>query len=296
MISPRIRKIDRIKGMLWGALIGDSFGALFEFTPRSKMPILDGDYVIDIYQHSDLVNNVFGYPVGTITDDGIQIMITIESLLQNNMHINIRDIRFKFRDWYYEGYWTPDGECFDIGGTTLEGLLFAGNPLFRIKATKKSEGNGSLMRLPAIAGLKTLHLEDIIKFIQITHRTESKDFYRVQVDYVNTLRNILSGKIPKRVGTKSLMTTKRYQPTGDAMSTARLALTVFRYGPESYLDGLCKVVSFGNDTDTNGCVYGALKGAAVGYSNIPKWMIDPMWNKDKISALIEEFAEKACTS
>lgn len=43
---------------------------------------------------------------------------------------------------------------------------------------------------------------------------------------------------------------------------------------ESYEQGLEDTILRGGDTDTNGCITGALLGARFGFSNIPQYWID----------------------
>ena len=40
-----------------------------------------------------------------------------------------------------------------------------------------------------------------------------------------------------------------------------------------YMHGLNEVISLGGDTDTNGCIYGAMAGAYVGFENLPKHLV-----------------------
>jgi len=279
--------LDRIKGSLWGALIGDSYGALYEFTPRDKMPLLN-QRVTELLYRTPLPLNAHGYPLGTITDDGIQIMITLETLVKGDLALDLSAIRRKFIRWVDRGYWTPDKVCFDVGTNTLQGLFGTKVP------NKRQEGNGALMRIPPIAAVMHLGDEQVHKFVRITHKSNMPEFYEVHNQFVWALRSLIL------TGDAAFMKhlhiyDRKYAPIPTAMDTYALASTVMAER-KGFIDGLNRVISFGHDTDTNACVYGALKGAEIGYKALPKWMITPMWRKSLIGKIIDNFAQKVVES
>lgn len=286
-------KVNKIKGMLWGALLGDSYGSLFEFVKRPDMPVLNRALTQELYATPGIVN-VFGCPLGTITDDGIQIMITIESLLEHDLVLDNADIKQKFVRWVEDGYWTPNGVCFDVGRATLHGLGLLRYRSSANPANIKMEGNGSLMRLPAIAALDHLKTSSLLSFIQITHKSKEPWFYQEQFKYLRLIRKILRDEPYDDIAAREVnhLDDPLYEPTGDVASTVNLAITVLEHGPDDFVDGLNKVVSYGNDTDTNACVYGALKGAAIGHDRLPQWMMKGMWRRKRIGIMIDEFAKR----
>ena len=94
-------------------------------------------------------------PAGTWSDDTSMTLCALESLSQRGItHEEApEDMMRRFCRWMREGYWTPYGEVFDMGGTTFTALQ-------RYESGEKAEncsgkgewdnGNGSLMRiLPA---------------------------------------------------------------------------------------------------------------------------------------------------
>jgi ADP-ribosylglycohydrolase len=91
-------------------------------------------------------------PPGTWSDDSSLLLCTVESLI--NHEFDLHDMGQRFVRWYREGYWTPWGEVFDIGGTTRRAInrLERGvEPEMAGDSDEGSNGNGSLMRILPIA-------------------------------------------------------------------------------------------------------------------------------------------------
>ena len=58
-------------------------------------------------------------PKGTWSDDSSLLLCTVESLLNG---FDLADMGRRFVRWNTEGYWTPWGSVFDIGGTTRQAI------------------------------------------------------------------------------------------------------------------------------------------------------------------------------
>ena len=57
-------------------------------------------------------------PAGTWSDDSSLILATCKSIQENSGQIVIEDIRQKFREWLFEGKFSPFGKVFDVGNAT----------------------------------------------------------------------------------------------------------------------------------------------------------------------------------
>ncbi len=91
-------------------------------------------------------------PLGTWADDTSLTLSLGESLVEAGY--DLEDAGRRFVRWYCEGYWTPHGEVFDIGGTTRQAILRLERgvePALVGPDDEMSNGNGALMRiLPAV--------------------------------------------------------------------------------------------------------------------------------------------------
>ena len=99
---------DAIIGGIIGVVIGDALGLPVQFmtkTEISKNPITDMTG-----------GGAFGLELGAWSDDSSLTLCLAESLYE--VGYNPADIARRFVQWYREGYMTPLGESFDIGGTT----------------------------------------------------------------------------------------------------------------------------------------------------------------------------------
>jgi len=106
-MDKKISLRDRLLGGLWGAVVGGALGVPVEFRSREE-------------RKRDPVTDMRGYgthhqPPGTWSDDSSLVLCTVDSLV--NHELDLHDMGQRFVRWYREGYWTPWGKVFDIGGT-----------------------------------------------------------------------------------------------------------------------------------------------------------------------------------
>lgn len=300
---------DKIKGGLYGMLIGDAAGVPYEFKNPARIPKaapLPNLDVPDGYgrTYSDV-------PTGTWSDDGAQALCLAASLVQHN-GLKRSDFGQKLLDWRSQGYMTPDGVVFDIGIQTqfaLDSMLW-NQPLI---ATVTSNGNGSLMRALPI-GLFYSEPKDIVemsyKQSALTHphgwsmgacalyclfarglltmgKYEAWDW---AVEHAKTQLPLID---PKQ-GDNSLdriLQGQHEEPTGSGFVINSLwsALTAFFRNP-SYEDVIRDAIQFGDDTDTTACIAGGLAGAYYGLDNIPESFMVALKGRDIADPLIETFA------
>ena len=154
------------KNILIGSAVGDALGVPVEFKSRQ-------------YLQQNPVTDMMGYgtynmPPGTFSDDSSMMFCLAESLCNG---YNVNDIAEKFQMWMHEGYWTADGEVFDVGISTrkaINRLRVVKNPTEAGSTAESDNGNGSLMRiLPLAIFTKDLSIDErceIVKEVSsITH-------------------------------------------------------------------------------------------------------------------------------
>lgn len=103
--------------ILFGLAVADALGVAVEFDHFSEIDI---QIVNSNYKNEP--NRLTGFgswnkPVGTFSDDSSLTFCLAEYLCENQNDLNLLMDRFK--QWLYDGYWSADGETFDIGRTTL---------------------------------------------------------------------------------------------------------------------------------------------------------------------------------
>lgn len=136
-----LETIERFRGGLLGLACGDAVGTTVEFMQRGSFP-----HVTDM-----LGGGPFKLNPGEWTDDTSMALCLAESLVECN-GFDATDQMQRYIKWLDEGYWSSNGHCFDIGGTThaaLKNFKRTSNP-FSGSIHAQSAGNGCIMRLAPV--------------------------------------------------------------------------------------------------------------------------------------------------
>jgi ADP-ribosyl-[dinitrogen reductase] hydrolase len=306
---------DRLLGGLWGAVVGDASGVSVEFTSREE-------------RRRDPVTDMRGYgthhqPAGTWSDDSSLLLCTVDSLV--NREFDLRDMGRRFVRWYREGYWTPWGKVFDIGGTTRRaiGRLEKGvDPELAGDDDENSNGNGSLMRILPVAlrfaGLPADQLIDRVRRVSaLTHRHPRSQiacgFYCLMV------ASLLKGSTPLEACRKAVdFGLKAYAkppylaemgsfikfvsarihelPESDIGSSGYVVDTLEAsvwclINSSSFEEAVLRAVNLGEDTDTTGCVTGGLAGCYYGVSAIREDWIRGLAEEESLQVLFNNFVQ-----
>ncbi|HQO76217.1 MAG TPA: ADP-ribosylglycohydrolase family protein [Candidatus Saccharicenans sp.] len=307
-------KEDKVLGGLFGLAVGDALGVPVEFTPRGE---LKRQPVTDM-----IGGGTHGQPPGTWSDDSSLAFCLAESLCRG---FDLHDIAHKFCRWLDEGYWTPYGEAFDVGGTTEEAIsrLKEGvNPVEAGGRHEFSNGNGSLMRiLPLAYYVEKMSQEEQF---ELTHRVSclTHGHPRSQMAcgmYIRYAINLLRGQEPeeayKGMSTEAIKYYSRLpyrcelphfsrileaniqklpeesiKSSGYVIDTLEASLWCF-LNSKSYEETVLKAVNLGDDADTTGAVVGGIAGIYYGLVSIPKCWINTVAKKDDIIDLARRFCK-----
>lgn len=146
-----------IKAVMLGHAIGDALGVPVEFESRDE---LDNNPITDMVGYG-----TYPVPAGTWSDDTSMSLAALDSLSKGA--IDHFEIMVNFSKWLEDGKYTPTGECFDVGGTSLRAVQnfigvcysekdgFVSPPHFDVTECglngEHCNGNGSLMRIHPFA-------------------------------------------------------------------------------------------------------------------------------------------------
>lgn len=315
-MTPKKVYTNRILGGLWGAVVGDALGVPVEFSSREG-------------RKGNPVTGMRGYgthsqPPGTWSDDSSLLLCTIDSLV--NHEFDLHDMGQRFVRWYREGYWTPWGQVFDIGGTTRRAIVRLEQgvaPEMAGDSDENSNGNGSLMRILPIA----LRFADVpaARLLDYAHRASSRTHRHPcsQIAcgfYCLMVVALLKGSSPLEAYTTSVETCLKFyacQPYLSKMAPFRKftsgrihevaesdigsgghvvdtleASTWCLLNSSSFEETVLKAVNLGGDTDTTGCVTGGLAGVYYGISAIPEEWMHLVAKGDDLGRLLETFVAK----
>lgn len=145
-----MNKTNRLKGGLYGLLIGDALGVPYEFHPASAIPALE---LIDMTPPGRFRRSHASIMPGTWSDDGALALCLLDSLIEKD-GLDLPNLATKFLAWGSDGYMAVDGHVFDIGIQTsraLEHLKNGASPERAGPSDERSNGNGSLMRALPLA-------------------------------------------------------------------------------------------------------------------------------------------------
>ena len=307
-----ISKKDRILGGLWGSLVGDALGMPVEFINRAVVQLNPVNSMREYGTHDQ--------PRGTWSDDGAMILCTTDSLV--NHEFNLHDLGERFVCWMKDGLWTPNGEVFDVGGTTSTALLRIAKGIPADESgvnVEDSNGNGSLMRiLPVVLRFAAepipLFADRVEKASAITHAHHRSQM--ACVFHGMFVRRLLLGEPPNAALASARTEFAAYcsqsgeftcfrqimednlvsLPEGEVDSTGYVLHTLHAslwclLTTSNYKDCVLKAVNLGGDTDTTGCVAGGLAGIAFGMRSIPAEWISQLARKGDVDCLFHEFAE-----
>ncbi len=271
---------DRFRGCLVGLAAGDAVGTTVEFRARGTFAPL-----------TDLVGGgPFNLRAGDWTDDTAMALCLAASLVACR-GFDARDQMLRYRRWWREGYWSPTGQCFDIGRTVAAALgrFEATDDPFAGSADPRSAGNGSLMRLcpvalfayPDLAQAETLAAESS----RTTHAADEcldacRLFARMLVRALSGAPkdDILCGDAAAFTGTPAIVAIARggyrdkreaaIRSSGYVVHTLEAALWCFLHSAD-FAGAVLAAANLGDDADTTAAVCGQLAGAHYGVAGIP---------------------------
>ncbi|MFN2196175.1 MAG: ADP-ribosylglycohydrolase family protein [Anaerolineales bacterium] len=300
------KQINRFRGCLIGLAVGDALGTTLEFSsPGTFAP---------------LVNMVGGGPFnllpGQWTDDTSMALCLADSLI-NQEGFDPQDQMERYLRWWHTGYWSSNGQAFDIGNTVRQALLRYqqdGDP-YAGATDPYSAGNGSLMRLAPVVLFFAGQPEQALVHAALSSRTTHAAPAAVDACryFAGLLLGALAG-VPKHellaenfspvegiLDTNPLVPEIRaiaegsfrykmppaIQGSGYVVKSLEAALWAF-YHASDFRAGCLMAANLGDDADTTAAIFGQIAGAYYGLEGIPsEWL-----EKISLRPQIEEMADQ----
>lgn len=298
---------ERIRGGIWGLLVGDALGVPYEFHPPHQLPP----------REAIAMTPPPGFPrahptvaPGTWSDDGAQALALLDSLLDQGT-LDLVDFGSRLVNWYRQGYLAVDGYVFDVGIQTRTAIerLSAGVPAHAAGPDhEQANGNGALMRVLPLA---LWHQGSDAELVAAAHAQSrvTHGHLRSQVccalyclwarrvlhnhsdawaDAVAALRAIYGPSAPARDELeRHVRPDAPAQGRGsgyvvDSLHSARLALEA-----GSYATVVQAAVALGYDTDTTACIAGGIAGLRDGVDAIPQPWMDALRGKELVTPLLQ---------
>jgi ADP-ribosyl-[dinitrogen reductase] hydrolase len=297
---------NRLRGAVWGLLVGDALGVPYEF---HEPDVLLWSDMIEMDPPAWFDRAHPGTPSGTWSDDGAHALCLLASLLERE-RFDPDDFAGRLLAWREAGYMAVDGRVFDCGIQTSRALaaLRAGEPPLRAGPRGEYDnGNGSLMRVLPLA---LWHEGPDGDLVELAHRQSqiTHGHARSQVccalyclwarrivngepnawsSAVTTLRghysdSLLRGELEDHVRPDD---PSDGQGTGYVVDTLRTVRSVME--EPSFERVVRAAIGHGRDTDTTASVAGGLAGARHGLGGIPKRWLEALRGRDLAEPLVE---------
>lgn len=283
-------QLDRVKGMILGLAIGDSLGISYEFLfNRNKLDTYNGLIKETGETRDRYRKKVQYYPPGSVSDDTEMTITLMRSMIEEKTYDNDK-VLLAYLKWANSGITMLGKNTRKLmkGVTTLRGYK---NRMTKIDEKEKHTmlSNGALMRCSPLAifcDSKAVATDcyftnpnEICLDAEITHITAlslalkgipAKEIYaRVQEQAkTETVKEIFK-LIAEKKEPETLISKKGFVANPLFFSMSMLARAID--GKLSYEDNIDTIINRkGTDTDTNGCIAGALLGALIGYEAMMK--------------------------
>lgn len=293
---------DKVLGALYGALLGDAVGVPYEFKKRNSIPEFEH---IDMVPPEGFDRSWKDIPAGTYSDDGGQLLCTLENLINEQYSAN--DLFITLQKWFKEGYMSVDARTFDAGFQTAAALSGTFDKVSTRLNDPKKCGNGSLMRTLPISFLD----KDSTDLIRIADELSSAThpsltcraacaFYNVMVSCIlggmDLDGSILTARwrVKNFYGLEAENVYARHMPhTGSGFVTDSLWTAIHCVETTTSTENAIKMaISFGLDTDTTACIAGGLAGAKYGFEKLPMHWLNQMRGMDKVKQLTNQLQFK----
>jgi len=286
-------RLSRLRGGLFGLLVGDALGVPYEFHLAASLP---APADIEMTPPAGFNRAHDGVPPGTWSDDGAQALALLDALSRDRA-LDLGMFANNLLNWSSQGAFTPDGNVFDVGLQTrraLQALAGGAAPASAGPAGERDNGNGSLMRCLPVAMIASSRDEAIRlarKQSLITH-----GHVRAQLCcalYCLTAMGILEGQsapdalraaedelLQRHSGTdeeaelKIVLDGRFEPPQGSGYVVDSLwSATHCLLSTRSYEECAKRAVALGNDTDTTAAIAGGLAGLLYGENALPsRWL------------------------
>lgn len=304
---------ERIRGGLYGLLIGDALGVPYEFSAPANIP---ERHLIDMSPPSGFARAHSGIPVGTWSDDGAQALVLLDSLIACSS-LDLKQFTDGLLAWYRVGFMTPDDHVFDIGIQTmhaLENYARNGDPLTCSPSDDWSNGNGSLMRtLPCAFVLSSTAADIVARARRQSMPTHAHLRSQLACALYSLMAwQMLNGKLPiealdyaQDTLEEAVHPSERYElsvvldgrlePSKGSGYVVDSLWSAIRcvLATSDYENCLRDAICLGNDTDTTACIAGGLAGILYGEQGIPSRWKEALIGRSLVENVLGRLANTA---
>lgn len=279
---------DKIKGMIYGGLIGDALGAPYERV-KSKSKFNDFNGIINkVITINSRYQGVKKSAFGQITDDSEMLFSLIYSM-QNNNNYDVNNAIMSYLDWANSKcpFMGTNTRTLFYGVKTLNGYKKRYEQVYEKDEKDWTQSNGCLMR---IAPIVLCSEDEYIGFAM----TDCKitNLHKICIDGVVVYSVLLKNILMNKDINKCIKKAKKYAETNIIQTAiddgekrkqrdivqnkgwiAHAIYCVFYVlsgNHKTFESAMNETILLDGDTDTNGSIVGNIIGAIYGYDNMMK--------------------------
>jgi ADP-ribosylglycohydrolase len=275
--------MNKALACIYGALVGDAYGAQLEFLKPRPIP----QDLMDLADEMDL-DGLLGIPPGQLTDDGELTICLLRALVSNHSASEL----------YHAWFISDPVDC----GLTCKNAFCVATANEQIEESSKynyeSQANGALMRATPIgvigarAGHPIATIADAARDdARLSHPNivcqEANAAYAVAIAHLIKTNNRTEA-ISVALAHCRDETVRSWITCEDAEDVVRKSMNRDNIGwvkwgvllafhhlkhETSYEVAIRETCRLGGDTDTNACIVGGLVGAACNVEDIPSWWL-----------------------
>jgi ADP-ribosylglycohydrolase len=283
---------NKIRGCIWGAIVGDALGTRYEFISREDARLL---LEKDSFNSglNILGEGPFNLVAGQFTDDSELMVSLLNSIVENNGQYNPNNVAEYYINWLLSN-------PFNVDRTTSNALTRAFNYQSIINnshiTNQKNRSNGCLMRCMSLGIISILNTKNTHELAKLDTPLTNPDkdcvnaveIYNIIVCFtiLGMLKDEILTKIKNIATPTNLAIIKKSAETpvfykdGEpvpadgpmcglyAISLQNALYHFFKNTP--FEKAMIDTISMGGDVDTNCCILGGLLGVSDGYESIPK--------------------------
>lgn len=307
----------RFRGCILGHAVGDALGAPVESMTTLRIRATYGQHGVDDFQPWG------GRPKGSWTDDTQMMRATASGLLEayeceaeERRHCDPTD----FVRRHYLGWFESQADAGERRGpgTTCLGALAEGGGGTPDDPINDSKGAGGIMRVSPVglAYLPERAFEAATEFAAITHGHPSG--WLAAGFYADVLSRVVRGRELQAAVRETRELLLAYEDFDETLESVDRAVELFISDetiyegieclgegwvaeealgialfcalnfPEDFAEGVLASVNHGGDSDTTGCLTGALLGASLGVASIPGSWVTGVEDSAALGALADE--------
>lgn len=301
---------NRIRGGLYGLLIGDALGVPYEFSAPADIP---ERHLIEMVPPVGFARAHAAVPAGTWSDDGAQALVLMDALA-TCPSLDLDAFTKGLVAWYHTGFMTPDQHVFDVGMQTaraLDNYVRHGNPLTCSPADEWNNGNGSLMRTLPCALIPSATAADVIA---LARKQSIPTHVHVRSQLACALYALMAWKMvdgqtsvvaldyaqdaladavhPDERAELGIVLDGRMEPSqgsGYVVDSLWWAIRCV-LATSDYENCVRSAILLGNDTDTTACIAGGLAGILYGEDGMPVRWRDAMKGRTIVDNVLARLA------